>query len=80
VTAGEFKEIRLDLGWTQAALAEVLGLSPRCIRMYEAGHRKVSQPTAKLLRLISANREQFDGREHEPSIRLPKNGGGVPSE
>lgn len=52
MTPAEFKEARARLGLTQAALAEALGVTARCVRRYEAGHRKVSAPAAKLLGLI----------------------------
>lgn len=54
MTAVEFKEARAALGLTQAALAESLGVTARCVRRYEAGQRKVSAPIAKLLGLIAS--------------------------
>lgn len=49
MTAAEFKESRSLLGLTQSQVASALGVSPRCIKYYEAGGRRVSQPVAILL-------------------------------
>lgn len=44
-----FRAIRQRLGLTQHALAEALGVSPRAVRYYEAGSRKVPGPVARIL-------------------------------
>lgn len=50
MTRQEFKRIRLELGLTQKALAERLGISSDiCISRYENGKRKISKPLEKLL-------------------------------
>ena len=54
MTPAEFKEARARLGLTQSALAESLGVTLRCVQHYEAGHRKVSAPAAKLLGLLAS--------------------------
>ena len=42
MTPEQFRQIRQELGWTQRATAEALGVTDRCIRRYEAGDRRVS--------------------------------------
>lgn len=51
-----FRAIRQRLGLTQHALAEALGVSPRAVRYYEAGSRKVPGPVARILGLMEKER------------------------
>ena len=50
-----FKAARQRLGLTQQQLALALGVSPRAVRYYEAGTRKVPATVAKLLGLLGSN-------------------------
>jgi DNA-binding transcriptional regulator YiaG len=53
MTPEQFRQIRQELGWTQRATAEALGVTDRCIRRYEAGDRRVSKPVALLFETIA---------------------------
>lgn len=52
MTPEEFKAIRERLGWTQRATGEALGVTTRCVQMYERGDRAVSKPAAILFKTI----------------------------
>lgn len=54
MTPTEFKEIRLELGLTQAKLASLLFLGLRTIKGYEAGERKISRLVAHTLYKMQA--------------------------
>lgn len=43
------KEFRLGVGWTQAQVAEHLGVQPSTVTMWESGERKPSIITLKKL-------------------------------
>ena len=54
----EFRSIRLRLGFTQAALAEKIGVSKQQVKRYEANpkanmHRRISPVLANLMRLLN---------------------------
>lgn len=53
MTPEQFREIREQLGWTQRATGEALGVTDRCIRRYEAGDRSISKPVALLFETIA---------------------------
>jgi transcriptional regulator with XRE-family HTH domain len=48
----QVKELRKTLGYTQAKLAEELGVTPNTIARYERGEFKPSPPVLKLLKLL----------------------------
>lgn len=52
MTGSEIKELRKILGYTQAKLAEEIGLTPNTIARYERDEFKPSQPVLKLLKLL----------------------------
>jgi DNA-binding transcriptional regulator YiaG len=56
----EFRQMRRQLGYTQAELAAALGTTQAAISRYEAGRRRIPQPVARLLDVIVAMRQ---GRE-----------------
>lgn len=53
MTSAEFKTIRNQLGFTQLALARLLGCKPRNIRRYEAGKSPIPLLVSKFMSLLS---------------------------
>jgi hypothetical protein len=56
MTAKEFRCVLGDLGLTQIAAADLLGISERQIRNYAIGYTPVPEAVAILLRLTKAGR------------------------
>ncbi len=56
MTGAQIKELRKSLGYTQARLAEEVGLTPNTIARYERDELKPSPPVLKLLRLLELNK------------------------
>jgi transcriptional regulator with XRE-family HTH domain len=66
VTGSQLRAIRRELGLTQAALAEAVGVRPNTVARWERGELGISKPMARLVEkiaaeLASAKREKFDG-------------------
>jgi len=57
MTSTQIKELRKSLGYTQARLAEEVGLTPNTIARYERDELKPSPPVLKLLRLLELSQE-----------------------
>jgi len=57
MTAKEFRTIMTRLGWTQAVLAEKLGVSPRTIRAWRKGTRPIPKTAVIVLRLWEGKNE-----------------------
>ena len=57
MTGAQIKELRKSLGYTQARLAEEVGLTPNTIARYEREELKPSPPVLKLLRLLELSLE-----------------------
>ncbi len=57
MTGAQIKELRKSLGFTQARLAEEVGLTPNTIARYERDELKPSPPVLKLLRLLELSEE-----------------------
>ena len=57
MTGAQIKELRKSLGYTQARLAEEVGLTPNTIARYERDELKPSPPVLKLLRLLEMSKE-----------------------
>ena len=57
MTGIQIKELRKNLGYTQAKLAEEVGLTPNTIARYERDELKPSPPVLKLLRLLELSQE-----------------------
>jgi putative transcriptional regulator len=57
MTAAQIKELRKSLGYTQARLAEEVGLTPNTIARYERDELKPSPPVLKLLRLLELSND-----------------------
>jgi len=56
MTGEQIKELRKSLGYTQARLAEEVGLTPNTIARYERDELKPSPPVMKLLKLIELSK------------------------
>lgn len=54
MTAREMKAIRKDLDWSQARLAAAVGIATGSIARQERGELGISEPVARLIRLIAA--------------------------
>jgi putative transcriptional regulator len=52
MTGAQIKELRKALGYTQARLAEEVGVTPNTLARYERGELKPSPPVMKLLKLL----------------------------
>ena len=52
MTGTEIKELRKILGYTQAKLAEEVGVTPNTIARYERDEFKPSPPVMKLLKIL----------------------------
>jgi DNA-binding transcriptional regulator YiaG len=50
----EVKAIREKLGWTQAELAENLGVNQSAVAHWEAGNRNPAGPVVRLLKMLVA--------------------------
>ena len=57
MTGAQIMELRKNLGYTQARLAEEVGLTPNTIARYERDELKPSPPVLKLLRLLELSQE-----------------------
>ena len=56
MTGEQIKELRKSLGYTQAKLAEEVGLTPNTIARYERDELKPSPPVLKLLKLLELDK------------------------
>jgi DNA-binding transcriptional regulator YiaG len=54
MTPADFSATRHSLGLTQAAIAPLLGVSPRTVQDWEIGRRKISKTVALLLARVVA--------------------------
>lgn len=52
LTGEEIKELRKTLGYTQAKIAEELGVTPNTVARYERDEFKPSPPVQKLLKML----------------------------
>ena len=52
MTATQIKQLRKTIGYTQAKLAEEIGVTSNTIARYERGELKPSPPVMKLLKLV----------------------------
>jgi transcriptional regulator with XRE-family HTH domain len=52
VKADELRKLRKGAGLTQAALAERLGLTPNAVARWEQQARSISEPMARLIRMV----------------------------
>jgi transcriptional regulator with XRE-family HTH domain len=52
MTSEQIKELRKSLGYTQAKLAEEVGVTPNTVARYERDEFKPSPPVQKLLEML----------------------------
>lgn len=52
MTPAALRAIRLRLGWTQAELAEAIGVDHNTVSRWEIGERGIPEPTARLVERI----------------------------
>jgi putative transcriptional regulator len=52
MTGEQIKELRKSLGYTQARLAEEVGVTPNTVARYERDEFKPSSPVQKLLEML----------------------------
>ncbi len=57
LTSGEIKKLRTDMSLTQAALADVLGMTVKAVEAWEAGRNTPSGAADKLLRMMMKHPE-----------------------
>ncbi len=53
MTGADIKELRKTLGYTQARLAEEIGVTPNTVARYERDEFRPSPPVLKLLKLLA---------------------------
>jgi DNA-binding XRE family transcriptional regulator len=53
VTGKEFRRVRQHLKLTQNAIAEQLGVTANSVARWERGERAISEPVARLVRLLA---------------------------
>ena len=53
----QLRAIRQELGLTQAGLAEAIGVRPNTVARWERGEIGISEPTARLVEKIAAERK-----------------------
>jgi transcriptional regulator with XRE-family HTH domain len=58
VTAGELRRIRKQLGFTQAALAERVGVTANSIARQERGEMGITEPVARLIRQLETDTQE----------------------
>ena len=57
VIGSQLRAIRQELGLTQAALAEAIGVRPNTVARWERGELGISEPTTRLVERIAAERK-----------------------
>ena len=71
MNALEIKEIREDLGMTQAQFASVLEVNPRTVQKWEAGETKIRKGTAFLINDMKKRRVPNDGVKQKDHSAIP---------
>jgi DNA-binding transcriptional regulator YiaG len=62
MTPTQLRRLRKDLGFTQAKLAEFLGVHAVTVRKWEAGLQGMNTATSRLLRLLALQSKQQQKR------------------
>lgn len=57
MTGREIRVLRQQLGWTQVALADAVGVTSNTVARWERGEMAISEPTVRLLKKIAAERQ-----------------------
>jgi transcriptional regulator with XRE-family HTH domain len=68
MTSGQFRECLEALRWTQAQVAEELGLPPLRVRKMSTGREPVPEPIASWIRALSSELEEVRRRHVPPTI------------
>ena len=68
LTPIEFKQIRKDLGYTQADLAEIIGYSRTQVGNFERGTYEIGTTVSLLLRLLHRRELPDNDKEREARI------------
>lgn len=63
MTGKEIRVLRQQLGWTQVALADAVGVTSNTVARWERDEMAISEPTIRLLKKIAAER-QVKLKEH----------------
>jgi transcriptional regulator with XRE-family HTH domain len=58
----KIRALREKLGWTQVALAEAIGVTSNTVARWERGEMAISEPTARLLQKIAAEKRSRIGK------------------
>lgn len=58
MTGAQLRKYRKALGYTQKQLAEALGVAPNSVARWERGEMKITEPVARLVQLLSAQKGQ----------------------
>ena len=53
MTGKKLRTLRQELGWTQVQLAKAVGIAPNNIALQERGKIGISEPVARLVRLLA---------------------------
>jgi transcriptional regulator with XRE-family HTH domain len=62
VTGEELRRIRKQLGLTQRAFADLVGVAPNSIARQERGEIGIREPLARLIRILAEQRPKPRGR------------------
>jgi transcriptional regulator with XRE-family HTH domain len=58
MTGSQLKKIRGQLGWTQAEMAERVGVTPNTVARWERGEIVIREPIARLIQSMSQQRRK----------------------
>lgn len=62
MTPAEIRQLREDLGWSQAKLGQTLGVTATAVMKWEKG---MSPPSDVIINLLKKLQAQLDRRKHE---------------
>jgi transcriptional regulator with XRE-family HTH domain len=57
MTGKQIRVLRQQLGWTQVALAEAIGVTSNTVARWEREEMAISEPAARLLKKIAVERQ-----------------------
>jgi len=62
MTGVDIRALRGNLGWTQVALAEAVGVTSNTVARWERGEMAISEPASRLLQKIAAEQRSRTGK------------------
>lgn len=62
MTGVDIRALRGNLGWTQVALAEAVGVTSNTVARWERGEMAISEPASRLLQKIAAEEKSRTGK------------------